>query len=371
MIVHLMLDSVYTNNFIKTLIEQNRINENKVFLVYYNTDIKYIDDAVKKNIISMRRKPGVFKNSEEYKYLCNNIGADDEVYIHYLSTEFVWTVIGTKAREYNWILWGGDFYPYCNVKLYDNETMEILKKIHNNEENTLKTKVKEYISLQLRKKAIKKIDYMLTWNNYDYELVRKQFSTRAKLKYFMYPKVNNYEVLDKISNDKNYNKDEFVIQIGNSGSYTNNHISILRRLTKYKAENNLKIIAPLSYGDKVYIDDVIKEGKELFGDKFQPITQHIPLEEYYNLLNRVDIAIMNHHRQEGAGNIITLLYLGKKVYFNKQVTTYETFKEWGFNIYNIEDIKKSTFDDLFKISKEEIAVNKRIIKQKFNDDAIF
>ena len=371
MIVHLMLDSVYTNNFIRTLIEQKRINENKVLLVYYETDVKYIDYEVKKNIIQVRRKPGIFKRSEEYEILCDNIGTDDEVYIHYLGTEFVWTVIGTKARQYNWILWGGDFYPYCNVELYDNETKEILGKIHNYEENTVKVKVKEYISLQLRKKAIKKIDYMLTWNNYDYELVRKQFSIKAKLKYFMYPKVNDYKVLDEISNAKIHNEDELVIQIGNSGSYTNNHISILRKLKKYKNENKLKIIAPLSYGDKVYIDDVIKEGKEIFGDKFQPITQHNPLEEYYNLLNRVDIAIMNHHRQEGAGNIITLLYLGKKVYFNKQVTTYKTFKEWGFNIYNIEDIKESTFDDLFKIRKEEIAVNKRIIKEKFNDDAMF
>lgn len=369
--VHLMLDSVYTNNFIKTLKEQKRMNENKFLLVHYDNDIKYIDDEVKKNVTPVKRKSGIFKRSDEYRFLCKNIGIDDEVFIHYLSTEFVWVVIGTKAKEYNWSLWGGDFYPYCKVELYEEETKEIINKIHNNEEKKLKNRIKEHISLKLRKKAINKIDYMLTWNNYDYELVRNQFSTKAKFKYFVYPKINNYELFDKLSEfGESNSKKEVVIQIGNSGNYTNNHISVLRKLTKYKNENNFKIIAPLSYGNKAYIDEVIKEGKALFGDRFEPITEHIPLSEYYNMLEKVDIAIMNHHRQEGAGNIITLLYLGKKVYLNKEITTYNTFKEWGLKIFSIESIMESSFDELYKISDREKELNKRIIKEKFNNNAV-
>jgi hypothetical protein len=366
-----MLDSVYTNNFIKTLKEQNRLNENKFLLIYYEDEIKYIEYEFRKNIISARRKSSIFKRSEEYKLLCENISTDDEVFIHYLSTEFVWVVLGTKAKEYNWSLWGGDFYPYCNVDLYEDETIKIINKIHMNEEKELKNKIKEYISFQLRKRAINKIDYMLSWNNYDYELVQRRFSaTKAKFKYFVYPKINDYELFDRIANNKN-NKKEIVIQIGNSGNCTNNHISVLKKLTKYSGAYNFKIIAPLSYGDKAYIEEVIKEGKNLFGDQFQPVTEHIPLSEYYNILNMVDVAIMNHHRQEGAGNIITLLYLGKKVYLNKEITTYNTFKEWGLKVYNIESILESDFHEFYNISESVKELNKKIIKEKFNNDAVF
>lgn len=368
--VHLMLDSVYTNNFIKTLIEQGRIKDNKILIIQYS-DIKYIEERLKKDIILIKRKKGVFRISKEYKFLCSQINGETEVYIHYLATEFVWTVIGTNAKEYNWSLWGGDFYPYCNLELYDNETKKLIDKIKKGKNNSLKSRFQEYVSLKLRKKAIDKIDFMLTWNHFDYNMVYNQFSSKAKFKYFVYPKQNNYELLDKLYNESENNKKNITIQLGNSGDYTNNHISMLRQLSKYKETNNFTILAPLAYGDEEYIAEVIKEGKKIFGDRFQPMTGYIPLEEYYKLLNNVDVAIMNHFRQQGAGNIVTLLYLGKKIYLNKEITTYNTFKEWGLNIYNIDSIVRESFNDFININKKEIQENRIMIKQKFNNDAIF
>lgn len=38
----------------------------------------------------------------------------------------------------------------------------------------------------------------------------------------------------------------------------------------------------------------------------------MPFEEYLGLLAKIDIAILNHKRQQAMGNITTLLGLGKK-----------------------------------------------------------
>ena len=163
-----------------------------------------------------------------------------------------------------------------------------------------------------------------------------------------------------------FRSDEIVIQIGNSGDCTNNHIEIINNLKKYK-EDNIKIIVPLNYGNKEYIEKVVIEGKRIFGEKFQPILNHLDMKKYYELLSNVDVAIMNHLRQQAAGNIVILLYLGKKVYLNSMVTTYKTFKEWNLYVGDIKNIEKLELSELPKMSIEKIKNNKLIIEDKFNN----
>jgi len=45
----------------------------------------------------------------------------------------------------------------------------------------------------------------------------------------------------------------------------------------------------------------------IFREKFKPLVDFIPFDEYLNLLAKVDIAIFNHKRQQTMGNITTLL----------------------------------------------------------------
>lgn len=46
-----------------------------------------------------------------------------------------------------------------------------------------------------------------------------------------------------------------------------------------------------------------------------PIVDFMDFNEYINFLSTIDIAIFNHKRQQGMGNIITLLGMGKKYIF--------------------------------------------------------
>lgn len=363
--IHLMIDSSYTNNFIEYLKKNDELNNNKVILIHFYP-IKHIKEENIKIIKVIQRKSGYFKSSNEFKELCSIITSRDRVFAHYLTTEDVWAINNTNAKEYNWVLWGGDFYPYIKQEQYDSDTKSVRDKYLPRSYKGIRTKFQEYISYKLRKKAIKKIDFILTWNEPDYKLLCDNFTTTARLKSFVYPGVNDYGSLDKIIENNIEKSSTLTIQLGNSGDSTNNHISVLKKLAKYK-EEDFKVIVPLSYGEEWYIEEVIRIGVELLGDKFVPITDFMPLDEYRKLLGTIDVAIMNHFRQQGVGNIASLIYLGKKVYLNKDVTTYKSFKEWGIQVYDTEKLLDGGFQSLRLVDDVSVRRSREIIKSKFNN----
>ena len=170
-------------------------------------------------------------------------------------------------------------------------------------------------------------------------------------------------------------------QIGNSATITNNHLEILKILSKFKREN-IKIFAPLSYGDMEYANQVISYGKEIFGDKFIPIQKFMPLEEYYRFLYTMDVAIFGMKRQQALGNIFMQIQMGCKIYFDRESLLWSYFtQDLGCVISDMSeifemDIKKFTEfsegDRLHnrahiceRISKEEALRSWRNIFQSF------
>src|SRR5690606_3405679 len=96
------------------------------------------------------------------------------------------------------------------------------------------------------------------------------------------------------------------ILVGNSADPSNNHLEILDKLLPYK-DADIQIYTPLSYGDQDHAKLVSEYGKKLFSEKFSPVTDFMKEENYLNFLCSIDIAIFNHKRQQGMGNITTLL----------------------------------------------------------------
>jgi len=81
------------------------------------------------------------------------------------------------------------------------------------------------------------------------------------------------------------------------------------------------------------------KGKHLFGERFIPITEMMPKDEYIKHLNNIDIGVFNTKRQMGLGNITLLVALGKKVYINDYTTSWDYYKDRGIYIYAFNDIK--------------------------------
>lgn len=200
----------------------------------------------------------------------------------------------------------------------------------------------------IKKQVIKKIGHFVTYVRGDYESVQKWYGSKGKYhECFMYLSniYKDYEI--KINQNESIN-----IQLGNSADPSNNHLEVLEELTKYKDEN-IKIFTPLSYGDQTHAKIVISKGKELFGDKFVPLTEFMPFEKYLEFLGEIDIAIFAHKRQQAMGNTITLLGLGKKVYMRNDINTWQFFKDISIKVFDVKNIEIDLIDEQIRKKNQE------------------
>ena len=267
----------------------------------------------------------------KYLKLLGYMSQAKKIIIHGLWSERLIQILFMQPwllKKTYWVMWGGDFY--------------FPEKQH-----------------WIKKQVIKNIGHFVTYLKGDYELVQKWYGARGKYhECLMYPS-NLYKEYDVKSKQHSLVN----IQVGNSADPTNNHLEILQKLEKFK-DKNIKIFAPLSYGNSEYAEKVIKEGKRKFGDKFIPITEFVPFEKYLEFLGEVDIAIFAHNRQQGMGNIITLLGLGKKVYMRSDITPWRLFKDIGVKIYDVEDVTIDMIDEKTKL------LNQQKIKNYFSKEKL-
>ncbi len=234
-----------------------------------------------------------------------------------------------------WAIWGKDLYYY-----------KLLKKKYFYHD------IYEFF----RKKVFRNIGNTIVYVKGDYELAQKWYGVRGKnIDCFMYPS-NLYKAYDI----KEKKHTSINIQIGNSAETTNNHFEVFDKLLKYR-DDNIFIYAPLSYGNQDYAKKVIKKGKEMFGDKFIPLTEFMPYEKYLDFLGKIDIVIFGHKRQQALGNSIILLGLGKKVYMRNDITPWQFFNDISVKVYNSENINLNLLD---KSTKEK---NTKCIKKYFSE----
>lgn len=234
-----------------------------------------------------------------------------------------------------WVIWGGDLYVYQNKA--QNKSW----------------KKKEFF----RRPVIKNMGHLVTYIPGDVELARKWYGARGQYhECFMYTS-NTYKELD-ISNSRKYTIN---IQIGNSADSSNNHIEILKKLLPFK-DQDIRIYAPLSYGEQANAKKVISKGKELFGDKFIPLIDFMPFEQYLEFLGSINIAIFNHQRQQAMGNTITLLGLGKTVFIRSDTTQWQFFQDNKIEVYDTKNLNS--------LSNKNHINNIQKIKDYFSDSTL-
>lgn len=260
----------------------------------------------------------------------------DKIILHGL---WGWPLVLTLAlnpwllKRCYWVIWGGDLYYYNQRnKGFKSNSFEILRRI-----------------------VIKRIGHLVTYIDGDVELARQWYEAKGKYhECIMYPSnvYEKHELPDKKNKTIN-------IQVGNSADPSNNHFEIFDKLIKFR-DQNIAIYAPLSYGNSKYAKLVKKEGVNRFGDKFAALTELTPLDDYLKFLSKIDIAIFNHKRQQGMGNTINLLGLGKKVYMRSDVTPWKMFEKIGVKVYNIATL------DLTPIDQNNKNLNESKIQNHFS-----
>ena len=123
-----------------------------------------------------------------------------------------------------------------------------------------------------------------------------------------------------------------------------NHIEVLDSLKKF-ANEDIKIFLPLNYGDMEYADKVAEHAKALFGDKVMCLREMMARDDYFALLERIDIAIFNTYRQIALGNIGVMVFGNVKLYMPRESVMYSYFTDNGAPICAFESLNEISFDE--------------------------
>ncbi|MBD3799865.1 MAG: TDP-N-acetylfucosamine:lipid II N-acetylfucosaminyltransferase [Campylobacterales bacterium] len=238
------------------------------------------------------------------------------------------------SRKTYWIIWGGDLYDYHAKR------RKIMKRFH----------------LYKKQKVISRLGGIVQFNRGEYELAREWYGATGSFhNCIFYPVYKPMELPEKT-------EDTLYIQVGNSATASNHHFEAFAKLVPYAAQQ-IKVVCPLSYGNKTYRERVIARGRELFGDKFVPLVDFMPFDAYMDLLAKIDIALFDHSRQQALGNIIALLGYGKKVYLRRDVTTWQMLRDKGIEVFDIAQVNLEPLDEAAK------AQNRREVEAHFSEAA--
>lgn len=213
--------------------------------------------------------------------------------------------------------------------------------------------------------AMQRAEYCGILYKEEFNLVKSKLHTDIKhFKFTYYP-------IEKMLEDINVNVNESNILLGNSASFTNNHLEVFEKIKNLDLKDS-KIITPLSYGNRAYAENIIQHGTNSLGKNFEPLTDFMPLHEYNTYIQSCGIVIMNHYRQQAVGNVLTMLWMGAKVYLDDRNTLYHYLKRIGVHVFEIKtDLISENENALKLLTKEEQSHNRACLEKEISQEFIF
>lgn len=332
-----------------------------------DTPLNYIQPKANYHIIS--------DTSESINKLKTDINSTDLVVVHYLLDFSCKLRLATSSNIcFMWLMWGKDIYEsgIYNSEMYGTKTRAIFGenkgiKFAKNTAKTLLQFTGTIFPLKKKKQAIRQMQFIGIPYQEEFDIFDNAniFQKNAKpIRFLYYPLEfifkNNFDT--KVSSNN--------IQIGNSATATNNHLEVFDMLKNFNLEKR-ELIVPLSYGNQKYAKYIETKGGELFPENFRPLMDFMSLEEYQKTMQSCGIAIMNHYRQQAIGNVMSMIWMGAKVYLNERSTVYQFLNRIKCYVYSIEkELVESSLEALEILSEEKIAHNRKVLLEHYSQEKI-
>ena len=364
MILHIASDEKFIDIGFRVF-EEVKPNGNKLIVVTSKNEVKF----VKKSPFEQRTPKEV--GTKEFSLFIEDF---EGVVLHSLS------YLNIKFPPHIKVVWIGFGFDYYNL-IYKNtdalllpETLHLKQTLTSN--NGWKQKLKQFplackINDFIKGKIpllefINRIDFFAPVLNSEYDLVAKAIPN------FIPNFIDwNYGTLedDWLYGFENKTITGNNILVGNSATYENNHLEVFQLLTALSVKDK-NIICSLSYGNEKYKNAIDNYGKNKFGQQFNSLSDFMPIKEYIELLSSCSVVIMNHIRQQALGNIIIMLYFGATVFLRKENPIYTLLNSNGAKVYSIEDLEKNQTMINKKITKEELSINRDVLRKHWSRDVI-
>jgi dTDP-N-acetylfucosamine:lipid II N-acetylfucosaminyltransferase len=143
------------------------------------------------------------------------------------------------------------------------------------------------------------------------------------------------------------------IMIGNSATYSNNHLDVLDVIDKSNVIDR-RLAVPLSYGIPKY-SSILKLVLKSQYNELVILDKMIPIDDYQKILDACSYAIYGVIRQQATWNIYYCLLNGIKVFLYRESVVYRSLSELGYAVYAIEDIDQNSFRS--PLSEQESNMN--------------
>jgi hypothetical protein len=291
----------------------------------------------------------IFVSPTEWDVSKNDV---DVIFIHYLSEKCTDKIL---ANEFTvplvWFFWGADAFNLG--KFYNKFLLNKTRKLRNNLawENGMSSGMKTYFKTMIpglidhtsygkkTLRVIERFDRVVPVMPLDTNQVSDAYDLNINSFHLNY--VN--PVLSEAPTLVNGNN----ILVGNSASFTNNHLEIIDLLSKFDLSDR-KVIIPLNYGDSKYGSKIQEYATTRLGPQVETLKDFLAFDDYQRLIKGCNVVIMNHSRQQALGNIIQALYNGAKVVLRTESTVFDYLSDKGFVI---EDVNHLSLDGLSQESQ--------------------
>ena len=355
MILHILIDDKFSDYVISQFSDTDKFS--KLVIMSSGAPLQHIHQMDAAEVI--------IYNSPEYKALLASLSDYSAVLFHGLfwsrCAEFMDAI--PENVKIAWMFWGGEIYSRKDVfyKLLGPIT-RCVNWIH----DTIKKRRR--FDGELPIEYLKRIDYCLTDITEEY-IYAKNYLQSERLKNIWY---TYYSLEDTIGSSLiNARCSGNGVWFCNSAAIENSMYDALwrMRLPKFKKQlKDIQIVMPLSYGEMWVKGQMLKIGPRLFGDRFRPLVDYLPREEYNKLMLSCSTLILPYYSPAGQGNIITGLWLGMRVYLSKYSMSYTLFKRYGAIVFTFEDDFPKYGTQM--LTDDEVAQNRAVLKKWYSKEHI-
>lgn len=361
--IHFVTDEKFIKDEIRCYEEAGFTNNTYYYVGIRNKPFEFIDNKVVKtisidNIISLlvREKPNAICLHNLYS----------------LPYDIIANI--PQGIPVLWYAWGFDLYsnpaPLNPLLVLGDRYMEKTRKLASAKSLKEHTKViikaalklisSDKEKIKIAKKAISRIDYFAGVFPMEYDMMIEAvpyFRAKKIIHNYIHPQEFKLDDIKKVPLINGHN-----ILLGNSASLFGNHIDIMKQIVPF-IDNDVNIICPLSYaGTPRYVQEVIKQGKQLFGNNFVPLTTYLTLEEYTKTIRSCNRFVMGMIQQAATCNCLTSMWDGIKIYAPKRSMNYIQYNNMGIKIYSIEDDFGRESDGQY----DNLSINRKIIEDNYS-----
>lgn len=302
--------------------------------------------------------------------MLTTIPSADVIVAHALDPFWLPT-LGRLSRQTKilWLGWGYDYYDLVHRSssaLLLQQTREAMQGLA---PASLKSLVRKPARLAVRnykKWLLPNLDFFAPVLPEEYHLVRKGVNVAR----FPEQAIWNYGHLSNLVADRasQLRPDSNSILVGNSATAESNHLDAFSLITRAGAMDR-DILVPLSYGNTAYRLLILEQGRQKFADRFIPLLDHAPLDQYQQTLMNCSHVIMNHVRQQALGNIIMMLHLGSMLFLNPACPTLTFFRAHGAIVHTTADLERDPSLLRYRLTPDEVSHNRHMLESWWGQSA--